>query len=58
MTQAFSDDNDVLKLAFLKYEEQMLKNIEVSLTARAQIAKDANDKGKTDLVERPGMSQF
>ena len=36
----------------------MLKNIDVSLMARAQIAKDANDKGKTDLVERPGMSQF
>ena len=58
MTQAFSDDNDILKLAFIKFEAQMLKNIDDSLMSRAQIAKDANDKGKSDLVERPGMSQF
>ena len=44
LSQAFSDDNEVLLNGFIKYKEQMLQNIDLSLMGRAKIAK-INAKG-------------
>ena len=38
LSQTFSDDNEVLQAGFLKFKEQMLKNIDQSIVARAKIA--------------------
>ena len=49
MSAAFSDDNDVLQAAFIKFEEQMLKQIDESIMARAKIAQEASLKN----VDKP-----
>ena len=58
MSQAFSDDNEVLLSGFEKYKAQMLQNIDLSIAARAKIAKINSTGGKIINEESKMLMEY